>query len=113
MNTPTGWKTGTAKIPTLNSWTRNEISRILQEEGKLLDIVKLGSDILPEEKTGEMAKVIRQKIPAAKCIPRTGYLCSIQKQPDDGFHIEIGTKVPDWCSGHTGFSYPKIRGLKS
>lgn len=39
------------------------ISQILQEEGKLLDIVKLiGSDILPEEQklTLETAKVIRQ-----------------------------------------------------
>jgi len=40
-----------------------ELSRILQEEGRLLDIVKLiGSDILPEEQklVLEMAKVIRQ-----------------------------------------------------
>lgn len=42
---------------------KKEISRILQEEGKLLDIVKLiGSDILPDEQklVLETAKVIRQ-----------------------------------------------------
>ncbi len=42
---------------------KTQISRILQEEGKLLDIVKLiGSDILPDEQklVLETAKVIRQ-----------------------------------------------------
>jgi len=42
---------------------KSELNRILQEEGKLLDIVKLiGSDILPEEQklVLEIAKVIRQ-----------------------------------------------------
>ncbi len=60
-----------------------KISRILQEEGKLLDIVKLiGSDILPEEQklVLEMAKVIRQGFLQQNAYHEQDTYVPIQKQ---------------------------------
>jgi V/A-type H+-transporting ATPase subunit A len=62
---------------------KTEISRILQEEGKLLDIVKLiGSDILPEEQklVLEMAKVIRQGFLQQNAYHEQDTYVPIQKQ---------------------------------
>lgn len=60
-----------------------KISRILQEEGKLLDIVKLiGSDILPEEQklVLDMAKVIRQGFLQQNAYHEQDTYVPIQKQ---------------------------------
>jgi len=62
---------------------KTEISRILQEEGKLLDIVKLiGSDILPEEQklVLEIAKVIRQGFLQQNAYHEQDTYVPIQKQ---------------------------------
>ncbi|NLE26324.1 MAG: V-type ATP synthase subunit A [Clostridiaceae bacterium] len=62
---------------------RTQISRILQEEGKLLDIVKLiGSDILPDEQklVLETAKVIRQGFLQQNAYHEQDTYVPIQKQ---------------------------------
>lgn len=62
---------------------KTQISRILQEEGKLLDIVKLiGSDILPDEQklVLETAKVIRQGFLQQNAYHEQDTYVPIQKQ---------------------------------
>ena len=61
---------------------RNEILRLLTEESKLNEIVKLiGSDVLPDDQklTLEIARVIRP----TKCIPSNRYVCSNGKTNKD------------------------------